>query len=161
LVLTPVPLLIDEQCQAVKEVQLARRFILFLMLQCFDHSLELESIEFFFHWLLQHDHFSFLLEILSATNVVMRWRKRQGDGSGSGCWSSEFFRSISTLIAASTGPYGAIGSCFHPGRGVLLGQPDDPEAGSIAISGCGFFGEDLFKQLGCVRSDLCGPVHHA
>ena len=76
LVLTPVPLLIDEECQTVEKTQLPSGFILFLMLQCFAHSLELECIEFFFHWLLQHDRLSFLLEVLSATNVVMRWRKR-------------------------------------------------------------------------------------
>ena len=50
--LTPVPLLIDEECQAVEEAQLPRGFILFLMFQRLDHPLKLESIEFFFHRLL-------------------------------------------------------------------------------------------------------------
>src|SRR5260370_23208417 len=35
----------------------------------FEQSLQLEGMEFFHHWLLQHGLLSSLLEILSATNV--------------------------------------------------------------------------------------------
>lgn len=38
-----------------------------------------------------------------------------------------------TLVAASASPQGSIGSCFHPGRRVLLGESDDPEASVKSI----------------------------
>src|SRR3974377_653029 len=103
----------------------------------------------------------FLLEVLSATNVVMRWRKGQRWLRGWCLVEGVLQDRFHALETACTGPYGPIGSRFHPGRGVLLGQSDDPEAGSIAHLRMRFFGEDPCKQLCCVRSDLFGPVHHA
>src|SRR5258708_1883925 len=77
LVLSPVPLLIDQQCQAIQKAQLTRGLILFLSLQGFEQPLQLESMEFFHHRLLQHGLLASLLEILSATNVVVGWRRRK------------------------------------------------------------------------------------
>jgi hypothetical protein len=97
LVLAPVPLLIDKECQTVEEARLPRRFILLLMLHCFDYSLELECIEFFFHRLLQRDRLSHLLEVFSATNVVMRWRNRK-------CWKfEEWLRVEGDPVTAAAG----------------------------------------------------------
>jgi len=52
LVLLPVPLLVDEQCEAIQETQLPRRLILLLPLDGFDHPVKSEGMQFFFHRLL-------------------------------------------------------------------------------------------------------------
>src|SRR5271168_2722625 len=69
------------------------------MLQCFDHSLELESMEFFFHRLLQHDRLSPFYSKYSAPRMLScDGGRSSGGGSGSGCWSREFFRIDFTLL---------------------------------------------------------------
>jgi hypothetical protein len=70
LVLSPVPPLIDQQGQAIQKAQLTRSLILFLSLQGFEQSLQLEVRELFHHWLL---HFSLkrndplLLKVMAGT----------------------------------------------------------------------------------------------
>src|SRR5258708_13261753 len=97
------------------------------MFQPFDHSLELESIEFFFHRLLQHDRLSFLLEVLGATNVVMRWRKRKRWQFWEWLLVERVLQDrFHALVAPSTGPYGSISSRFHPVPGLLPVHSDHP-----------------------------------
>jgi hypothetical protein len=65
------------------------------------------------------------------------------------------------LEATGIALQGALGGCFHACCRVAFGEPDDTQARAIAHLRMRFLGKDPFKQLGRVRSDLFGPVHHA
>jgi hypothetical protein len=49
LVLSPRPLPIDQQRQAIQKAQVPAGLVLFLLFESFDHPLQLESLEFFHH----------------------------------------------------------------------------------------------------------------
>src|SRR5580700_5430091 len=56
---------------------------------------------------------------------------------------------------------GAARSRLHSLAGVLLGEPQNAEAGAIALFRMALAGHDAIKQFGGCRTDRLGPVHQA
>src|ERR1700692_1959055 len=98
-------------------------------------------MEFFHHRLLQHGLLSSLLEVLSATNVVVRWWRRKRRRCSEWLLVEGVFQNrFHALVAARSGQQCAIGGRFHPGRGVLLGESDNAPTRLITPSRLGVFG---------------------
>src|SRR5882724_4275680 len=89
-------------------------------------------MKFFHHGLLQHGLLASLLEVLSATNVVVRWWRRKRRRCAEWLLVEGVFQDrFHALIAASSGLQCTISGRFHPGRRVLLGESDDAKTRSI------------------------------
>src|SRR5215471_10854729 len=119
-------------------------------------------MKFFHHRLLEHSLLASLLEILSTTNVVVRWRRRKRRRCGEWLLVERVLQNrFHALVAASSRLEVTIGGRFHPGRRVLFGKPDDAQTRSVAHLRMWLLGEDPRKELRGVRSELLGPAQHA
>lgn len=65
------------------------------------------------------------------------------------------------LIAAHIERDGARGGGLHPRVRILLAQPDDAQAGAVALLGMAVAVEDAGNHCGRVRADAGGPIEDA
>src|ERR1700730_4114260 len=101
-------------------------------------------MEFFHHRLLQHGLLSSLLEVLSATNVVVRWWRRKRRRCSEWLLVEGVFQDrFHALIATSSGQQCTISGRFHPGRRILFGESDNTETRSVTHLRMWLLGEDL------------------
>src|SRR5208283_3677281 len=154
LVLTPVPLLIDEECQAVEEAQLPRGFILFLMFQRLDHPLKLESIEFSFIGCCNMIVSPFYSKYSAPRMLSCDGGRDSGGGSGSGCWSSEFFKIDFTLWYRQA----PVRMARSAAASILVEEYSSarrmiPRQDRYPISGCGFSARICSNNFA-----VCGPI---
>src|SRR5215469_5300989 len=105
---------------------------------------------------------SSLLEVLAATNVVVRWRRRQRRERCERLLVERVLQDrFHALEATGVTLQGASGGCFHAGCRVLIGEPDDAQTGPIAHLRMRLLRQNALDESSGVWSDLFRPVHHA
>ena len=68
---------------------------------------------------------------------------------------------LDALVAEGVQRQGAATGGFQPGCAVVLAQPQDAQAGAVALDRVGAGGEDLLDHLGGGGSGLLSPAHQA
>src|SRR6266571_5274729 len=141
--------------------------VLLLLLEGLGHSAQPHGAQFLNGGLYQHGSSLSLtgglftaVEVFRASNVgVVERRLWLGRRLDRLAVQIALQNRFDALVGTSAERGGASRSCLHSLAGVLLGKPQNAEAGAVALFRVALAGHDAIKQFGGRRTDGLGPVH--